>query len=72
MDGPIEAYLFLGFVLSVAASAGGVVVVGIVLVKLPPSYFGDFAVPEPLPNTHPLVRLMVVVFKKLNTRHSAR
>jgi Putative transmembrane protein (PGPGW) len=65
VDGPIETYLLLGFVLSVAASAGGVVVVGIVLVKLPPGYFGDSVVPQPLPSIHPLVRWMVGVFKNL-------
>lgn len=65
VDGPIETYLLLGFVLSVAASAAGVLVVGIVLVKLPPGYFGDSAPPQPLPNTHSLVRWMVVVFKNL-------
>ena len=65
MDGPIETYLLLGFVLSVIASVGGVVVVGIVLVKLPPGYFGDFAVRQPLPNARPLVRWTVVFLKNL-------
>jgi hypothetical protein len=65
VDGPIETYLLLGFVLSIIASVGGVVVVGIVLVKLPPGYFGDSAVRQPLPNTHPFVRWTVVVFKNL-------
>lgn len=49
MDGPIETYLLLGFALSVSASVGGLVVVGIVLVKLPPAYFGDSAVRQPVP-----------------------
>lgn len=65
MDGPIETYLLLGFALSAIASVGGVVVVGVVLVKLPPGYFGDSAGRQPLPNTHPLVRWTAVFLKNL-------
>ena len=36
MDGSIETYLLVGFAVSVIATVGGVVVVGIVLVKLSP------------------------------------
>jgi hypothetical protein len=53
---PIETYLLIGFALSIVVTVGGVVVVGLVLVKLPPGYFGDSAVPRPVLNTHPLVR----------------
>ena len=65
MDGSIQTYLLLGFVLSIIASVGGVVGVGIVLVTLPPGYFGGPAVRQPLPNTHPLVRWTVVALKNL-------
>jgi hypothetical protein len=44
---------------------GGFVVVGIVLVKLPPNYFGDSAVRHLLPNAHPLVRCTAVFLKNL-------
>lgn len=63
MDGSIETYLLLGFALSVIASVGGVVVVGIVLVKLPPDYFSDSVVPQLLLNAHPLVRRTAVFLK---------
>ena len=56
MDGSIETYLLLGFALSIIGSVGGVVIVGIVLVKLPADYFVDSARREPLLNTYPLVR----------------
>jgi hypothetical protein len=65
VDGSIETYLLLGFALSVIASVGGVVVVGIVVVKLSPGYFGDSAVRQPLLNAHPLVRRTAVVLKNL-------
>jgi hypothetical protein len=65
VDGPVEKYLLLGFALSILASVGAVVVVGMVLVKLPLGYFGDCAVRQPFPNTHPLVRWTVVAFKNL-------
>jgi hypothetical protein len=52
----IETYLLVAFALSVIASVGGVVVVAIVLVKLPPRYFVDSGIRQPLPDSHPLVR----------------
>jgi hypothetical protein len=65
VDGSIETYLLLGFALSVIATVGGVVVVGIVLVKLPPGHFGDSVVRRPLPHTHPLLRWTAVFLKNL-------
>ena len=65
MDGSIETYLLFGFALSVIAFMAGVVVVGIVLVKLPPRYFVDPAVRQLLPNAHPLVRCTAVFLKNL-------
>lgn len=65
MDASIETYLLLGFALSVIVSVGGVVVVGIVVVKLSPGYFGDSVVRHPLLNAHPLVRGAAVVLKNL-------
>jgi hypothetical protein len=65
VNGPIETYLLLGFALSIIASVGGVVVVAIVLVTLPPDYFVDSAIRQLLPNTHPLIRWTVVFLKNL-------
>ena len=65
MNEPIETYLLLGFALSVVATVGGVVVVGTVLVKLPPAYFVAPAVRQPLGTTHSLVRWTVVFLKNL-------
>jgi hypothetical protein len=62
---PIETYLLIGFTLSVVVTVGGVVVVGVVLVKLPPGYFAAPTLLQPLPNTHPLVRWMVVCLRNL-------
>jgi hypothetical protein len=62
---PIETYLLIGFTLSVVVTVGGVVVVGVVLVKLPPGYFVAPTVRQPLPNTRPLVRWMVVFLRNL-------
>jgi hypothetical protein len=66
VDGPIETYLLIGFALSIVVTVGGVVVVGVVLVKLPPGYFGDSAVPQPLLNTHPLVRWTAAFLRNLS------
>ena len=60
MNAPIETYLLVAFALPVIASVGGVVVVLVGLVRLPPGYFADSAIREPLPNTHPLIRWMAV------------
>jgi len=65
VDGSIETYLLVGFALSVIASVGGIVVIGIVLVKLPPGYFSDSAARQFLPATHPLVRWTVVFVKNV-------
>jgi hypothetical protein len=65
VNGPIETYLLIGFTLSVVVTVGGVVVIGVVLVKLPPVYFVAPTVRQPLPNTHPLVRWMVVCLRNL-------
>lgn len=65
MDGSVEAYLLLAFALSVIASVGGVVVIGVVLVKLPASYFGDATVHQPSSKTHPLARWTAVFLKNL-------
>jgi hypothetical protein len=62
---PIETYLLIGFALSVVVTLGGVVVVGVVLVKLPPGYFAAATVRQPLTNTHPLVRWTVVFLRNL-------
>ena len=65
MDGSIETYLLLGFVLSIIASVGGIVLIGLILVRLPPGYFADSTVRPLLPNTPPLVRGTVLVFKNI-------
>ena len=65
MNWPIETYLLIGFTLSVVVTVGGVVVVGVVLVNLPPGYFVAPNVPQPLPNSHPLVRWIVVFLRNL-------
>jgi hypothetical protein len=65
VDGSVEAYLLLAFALSVIASVGGVVVIGVVLVKLPASYFGDATVHQPSSKTHPLARWTAVFLKNL-------
>jgi hypothetical protein len=62
---PIETYLLLSFALSVIASVGAAAVVMVVLVKLPPDYFVDSGIRQPLPNTHPLVRSIIVFLKNL-------
>jgi Putative transmembrane protein (PGPGW) len=66
VDGSVETYLLLAFALSVIATVGGVVVVGIVLVKLPAGYFGASAVRRALlPDTHPLVQWTAAFLKNL-------
>jgi hypothetical protein len=62
---PVETYLLLWFALSVVATVGGVIVVGTVLVTLPPGYFVAPAVRQPLRTTHPLVRRTAVFLKNL-------
>jgi hypothetical protein len=61
----IETYLLVGFALSVVFTVGGVVVVGVVLVKLPPDYFVAPTVRLPLTNTHPIIRWTVVFLRNL-------
>lgn len=65
MNWPIETYLLIGFALSVVVTVGGVVAVGVVLVKLPPGYFVAPTARQPLPNTHPIVRWTVVFLRNL-------
>ena len=65
MNWSIETYLLIGFALSVVVTVGGVVVVGVVLVKLPPGYFVAPTVRLPLPNTHPIIRWTVVFLRNL-------
>jgi hypothetical protein len=65
VDWPIETYLLLGLALSVVLSVGGVVVIGIVLVKLPSGYFRDSDAPQPRLNVHPFVRWGAVLVKNL-------
>jgi hypothetical protein len=62
---PIETYLLLGFGLSVVVTAGGVVVIGVALVKLPPDYFVAPTARQPLHNSHPLVRWAVRLLRNL-------
>lgn len=54
MDGSIETYLLLGFASSVVGSVGGIVVVGVVLVRLPADYFARPLVGQPLLDPEPL------------------
>ena len=65
MNWSIETYLLVGFALSVVFTVGGVVVVGVVLVKLPPDYFVAPTVRLPLTNTHPIIRWTVVFLRNL-------
>ena len=65
MNWSIETYLLVGFVLSVVFTVGGVLVLGVVLVKLPPRYFVAPTVRRLLPNTHPIIRSTVIFLRNL-------
>ncbi len=64
MNGSIETYLLVAFALSIIGTVGGVVTVGIVLVKLPASYFVEGTAGHSVPNAQPLLRRTRVALKK--------
>lgn len=65
MDGSIETYLLLGLLLSVVGSLGAVLLVGIMLIKVPPDYFCDSSAREFLPDSHLLVRRTLIFLKNV-------